>query len=191
MSVQILWYNSHIKIGNVPILWEHAFNKGLLRVLQLYEEGKLISFQKANTYFDLTVMQFNALVSAIPKKFKSIATAREIVWKSSYAVDLDRYRLANHVYKKLNSDLECCKFVRIIEKWSKVLRKPVVKTDIYKMVQDVFRVTNIPKYRSFQYRIIIWALVTNKNLKQWGIKDSDTCTFCNLTTETVEHILRM
>ena len=53
---------------------------------------------------------------------------------------------------------------------------------------DTFRVTNVTKYRSFQYRLLQRGLVTNIQLSKWGILDSDKCTFCQEDSETVIHI---
>ena len=53
---------------------------------------------------------------------------------------------------------------------------------------SIWRVTNVGKYRSFQYRLLHRALVLNTHLKKWNITVDDTCTFCQLETETVEHL---
>ena len=46
-----------------------------------------------------------------------------------------------------------------------------------------------PKYRSFQYRLLQRALVTNVQLCKWGIKESEKCDFCKEEKETVVHLL--
>ena len=44
--------------------------------------------------------------------------------------------------------------------------------------RDIFRVTNVAKYRSFQYRLLQRGLVTNILLEKWGIVSSSMCSFC-------------
>ena len=44
------------------------------------------------------------------------------------------------------------------------------------------------KLRSLQYRILHYAIVCNKELKMWNIKDCDLCSFCNLETENMIHL---
>ena len=51
-------------------------------------------------------------------------------------------------------------------------------------ITDCYKVTNITKYRSFQ----LHALVTNIQLKHWGILDTDLCTFCKEERESVVHL---
>ena len=45
------------------------------------------------------------------------------------------------------------------------------------------------KFRSFQYRVLQRALVTNIELKKWQIKESDLCTNCGEFRETISHLL--
>ena len=57
--------------------------------------------------------------------------------------------------------------------------------------KDVYKVTNITKYRSFQYHLMFRALSTNIHLKHWGMRDNDLCSFCNLHRETLSHLFVM
>ena len=52
----------------------------------------------------------------------------------------------------------------------------------------IYLTTNVPKYRSFQYRLLHRALITNVNLKQWGKSESDSCAFCDSNKETYRHL---
>ena len=47
-----------------------------------------------------------------------------------------------------------------------------------KMHKEIYGLTNVAKYRSFQYRLLQRSLVTNVLLYKWGIKVSDSCSFC-------------
>ena len=49
--------------------------------------------------------------------------------------------------------------------------------------------TNVAKYCSFQYRLLHYAIVTNVNLQQWGLKESNLCYFCGTHPEMIEHLL--
>ena len=55
--------------------------------------------------------------------------------------------------------------------------------------KNIYKVTNIAKYRSFQFRLIHRALVTNILLCKWGMMSSDQCSFCGMHTETIIHLL--
>ena len=54
---------------------------------------------------------------------------------------------------------------------------------------DIYRCTNIAKFRSFQYRVLQRALVTNIQLYKWQIVASELCTFCRREPETIIHLL--
>ena len=54
-------------------------------------------------------------------------------------------------------------------------------------VSGTFKVTNVGKLRSMQYRILNNALVFNKQLFLWKIKDSDVCSNCQEKTEDLMH----
>ena len=60
--------------------------------------------------------------------------------------------------------------------------------DFGKMHLDIYKVTNVPKYRSFQYRILQRGLVTNIQLCKWGIVPSENCSFCHEEKESVSHL---
>ena len=55
--------------------------------------------------------------------------------------------------------------------------------------KNIYKVTNVAKYRSFQYRLLQRGLVTNIQLKLWNISDTDLCYFCNQERETVSHMM--
>ena len=54
--------------------------------------------------------------------------------------------------------------------------------------QEIYKLTNIPKFRSFQYRLIQRGIVTNIQLEKWNILESSGCSFCNQYVEEVIHL---
>ena len=57
-----------------------------------------------------------------------------------------------------------------------------------KAFKDMCSVTNIAKYRSFQYRLLHWAIVTNLRLQRWGMRSNDLCIFCGKSTGSYLHL---
>ena len=57
------------------------------------------------------------------------------------------------------------------------------------MHRDVYSITNIAKYRSFQYRLLQRGIVTNVQLCKWGLREDDLCSFCGKSKETLSHIM--
>ena len=52
----------------------------------------------------------------------------------------------------------------------------------------IYHTTNVARIRSFQYRLLQSAIVTNKQLFKWKIKDNPLCTFCQEEEETILHL---
>ena len=53
---------------------------------------------------------------------------------------------------------------------------------------NLYKTSNIPKYRSFQYRLLHRAVITNVHLHRWKKRSDDLCTFCGREAETYKHI---
>ena len=60
--------------------------------------------------------------------------------------------------------------------------------DFGKLHKDIYKITNVSKYRSFQYRLLQRGIVTNIQLKRWKKRENDQCTFCAKQTEGVIHL---
>ena len=61
--------------------------------------------------------------------------------------------------------------------------------DFRQEFRKIYTTTNVTKFRSFQYRLLQRALVTNIHLQKWGLIDTCLCSFCGSHKETVLHIL--
>ena len=57
-----------------------------------------------------------------------------------------------------------------------------------RLIRRIFAYTILTKLRSFQYRILCWGLVTNRDLKRYKIVQDDLCTFCMEHPETIVHL---
>ena len=76
-------------------------------------------------------------------------------------------------------------------KWEQELGQTIVPNEFASLFQDIYKVTNVPKYRSFQYRLLNRAIVNNVLLHRWKILESDCCTFCQKNAETYTHLFVM
>ena len=50
--------------------------------------------------------------------------------------------------------------------------------DYGRMHQYGYTMTNVPKLRSFQYRLLQRGIITNIQLCRWGIVSNEKCSFC-------------
>ena len=75
-------------------------------------------------------------------------------------------------------------------KWRGEVGGAVAETliDFRDTVVNIHKITNIPKFRSFQYRILMRGIVTNIQLYQWKMLENDNCYYCNCERETLSHL---
>ena len=183
---QIIWYNSCIRIHHKPIYWKGPAQKGLMFVSQLYEEGQFKTDEVLNAEFQLSVMQINALKSSIPDHMKTFAKENSLeitpFTDKKFASFMAAEKTAKHVYTAISPRPEVVK--RKEERW----KASGVEVDIPKEVQQIKKLTTVMKYRSFQYRMLMQAIVSNVDLCRWGIKSSDMCSMCGSAKETCQHI---
>lgn len=74
--------------------------------------------------------------------------------------------------------------------WENVLNIELWPDQFAKVYKGIWSIMNNSKSRSFQYRLLMHALVTNSMLVKWKIPNViENCTFCNNSTETVVHLV--
>ena len=175
-----IWYNSEIRIKKKPFFWEHAFKQGLCYIGQLYTGSSTKSCRRVNKEYGLSLMQYNSLVSAIPKYLKAKYATIE-----PKEIELPTIK-TSQVYEDL-----CFNRTLLMGKHRKWEEELDLKFDFGRMLdgfRDLYLVTNVPKYRSFQYRLLNRAIITNIHLKHWGIVDENKCTFCGEHRESYLHL---
>ena len=93
------------------------------------------------------------------------------------------------VYKYISGDLSLLQ--NKYNSWSKHLGADLCKDvcEFGRLHQYIYKISNVPKYRSFQYRLLQRGLVTNVQLEKWGIISSSACFYCNNNPEEIEHLL--
>ena len=193
---QLLWYNSRIKVRNRSIFWRDAYQKGLVYVYQLFEQGDFKTDEKIYLEYGLTSLRYNSLKTSIPMEWKIFCKenpAQSILPLVPHNFDRcicgNIRNLSQKVYTYLLDDAMIIHYKFI--KWRQELGEEYedTLTDFAKRHKDIYRVTNIAKYRSFQYRLLQRGIITNIQLYTWGIAPSDQCSFCKKERETVIHLL--
>ena len=71
-------------------------------------------------------------------------------------------------------------------KWEDMLNKDISIEQFRICFLDVYQVTNVPRYRSFQYRHM--AIITDVHLARWKVLDSNKCTFYGEAPESYRHL---
>ena len=193
---QLLWYNSRILVKGKPFFWKDVFLRGLRYVHQMFENQEYRSFDTMWEEYGLTKLRYNSLKKALPMEWKQFfyGNAKEAfipIPPHSYDIELlgGGKGLAGRIYKFIADDIMSSHNKYL--KWKIDLGEDFCENIVQfaQMHQHIYKVTNVPKYRSFQYRVLQRGLVTNINLKAWGMVESDLCYYCNLERETIVHLL--
>ena len=193
MNTEILWCNSSVRIANQPILWEKALRKGLIQIGQLFENGQVITKDEARNRYDLSVLSYNALISAIPRKYKLYFKENRANLKTdvnfTFANMMSKRKdLSKTVYRSL---LKVESMEALKQRWRKDTCETLETDGFMQYHREIYVITNVPKLRSFQYRMLHRAIITNVNLYRWGRRDDMLCTFCNQEPETYRHLFVM
>ena len=179
-----IWYNSLIKINGQVFLWKKSFNKGLCYVQQLFSNGKRITSETAKEKFDLDIMRFNSLVSAIPERWKQLSKLGTPISHTVLRKVQNSKNPSQIVYREYTQDRRSIE--ELTDKWRNEINS--CRT-LEKALRSIYIITNIPKLRSFQYRTLYKSLVLNMHLFRWGITSHNKCTFCDSEKETMKHLL--
>ena len=152
---------------------------------QLYEDGVLISAKKAWEVYRLDVLRLNSLITAIPREWRNF-TCNSPKCDNQRFQQLMLYKnISREVYSELTQDPENA--AAKIMAWNEELDTCITHAEFYKHCTDIYRVTNVQKFRSFQYRLLHRAIILNSHLYRWGIKSSNVCSFCAKSKETLLH----
>ena len=188
----MIWYNSRLKINGKPFLWPRSYNQGLKYVYQLFNRGFMENQQTLAQRYNISVMQYNSLVSCIPKQwvvyFQQLSLSDYLPnTPTNYQYYKDKGGLSKTIYNSLNGDITLLHNKAM--KWNQVLGTSWSMTELGKLHESIKSFSNHVKMRDFQYRLLQNALVTNCMLFKWKLIESDLCTFCQNYRETTLHIL--
>ena len=193
---QIIWYNSCIRIGGKPIFWGDLYKRGLVYVYQLFCESGFRELEELQRDYGLTCMRHNSLRLAISLEWKEYFT--DLYQYSFLPTPPTNYHIlvgegnrgiAKKVYKYLSEDVLLLhnKYIKWREELVEEFCESLCEYGLLHL--DIYKVTNVTKYRSFQYRLNQRAIITNIQLFRWNRMESENCSFCALVPETLTHLL--
>ena len=150
-----------------------------------------ISENRAQELYQLDFLRLHALISTLPAEFRKVLTQKQVKWDSQYAKALDTKDLTKKAYRHLtiNKENNNKRLNKVANKWENTLLREIKVDEIKNQFKNVNKVSNVNKYRSFQYRLLQNSLVTNKRMYTWGMLQTPNCSFCKLREENILHLL--
>ena len=190
---QVLWYNSHIRIANRPVVYKAWEDLGIHYYKDICEEnsGRIRSYEQLQAIYgeNIKEMEYNSLVSAIPGEWKKVTEGYNGIQ------DLEHQCLYNYlckfekwspiVYQRL---IEGDETINKIQRNLENIRLPKIETQrIHKICRSINSTIKIPKYQSFQYRMLHNAIYLNNRLYHMSVAKSKMCSMCHEEVETTLH----
>ena len=187
---QRIWANSHIRKANMPFLdkkWKSKIE--FLYQLVHVNDKRFLSTTELQQMYDtnLSVMELNSLISAIPGHWKSILKYEkdELSLETQFEkLERDKYptkKLYSQYVKRSNTKGTH----RIL--WEKDLDIEIQEEKWETVFTNIFKVTNAVKLRDFHYKIVYRTLITNTKRAKYA-QVSEMCNFCQSFPETLEHL---
>ena len=198
---QYLTYNKMIKINRKVITpgFFKANENGIrnIRILDMinpqnvfYTTPEFNNLNKTN----LTQLDYNALKSSIPKKWKTIFIQNHnkvSIHPTEPSINIGNINKPISLIKSKdmynNLILNKMKPPTSIDCWIDIY--PFLETYDWKNIYSIpFKYVREPYLQSFQYKIINRILNTNEKLFKWSLKQSNMCNYCK-AIDTIEHHL--
>ena len=162
------------------------YNHGLIKVKQLYNNGKIIPFLTLRNRHNLTnnFLLHHSIISALPTKWKHILS-------NSMYIESVVYNNIDKIVNSVKASKVCYEsftkkvFIKptAINVWSRCYND-INWSVIYK---NINLSSNCVKSRYFQYKIVNRIIYLNNRLFRIAKVDPPLCYFCGIESETIEH----
>ena len=183
---QTIWYNSNIRINGNVIFWEKYYTKGLLWLSELIVENKPIDRNVAEELYGMNFLDLLSIYHAYINAKTVVIEDRDSGQLSVYEYFILQKSIAKKCYNILCYQPD--PFSVKLFKWIDELNEDFIEEEFISAFKCIYSVTNATKYRSFQFRLLHRAIITNIHLKNWGKIESDNCEFCHKERETYVHL---
>ena len=183
---QFLWWNSMIRIKGRPVMWQDWAERNILVIGDIVKGNGMC---KSNEELNVDWLRLRGIWEAIPKEWKTIL-GNEIAGSAKpflYDTLSKSKKTSRVVYDLLIDDPAV--LIKYLNRWRDDEGINLERERYQKAFLRNRMATKIARYKDFQYRLLLHKIVVNKNLKEWGLIESDRCTFCQRDCETVTHLL--
>ena len=190
---QPLWYNDTIKIGNKPVVYSHWIKADIFFIVDLLkDDNTFLSFEEFQEKFRINnsnFLEFYSLLQAIPK-----------IWKRTLLENItDRRHDGNKHITLMFSQQKVTKIFYDIfrqqtleiptsqKRWAVEMGYVIDENNWNCYYQIPFINFLNTKLQTFQYKIYHRFLYTNSLLLKCKLSETQLCSFCFETKETLSH----
>ena len=173
---QIIWSNSYIRIGGLPVVWKDLYDCGILFVHDLFNDtGPLKKIHDFNNILQKHWLHVASLQNALPKRWIELMSMSD--WGEEKPDPLDSVydkKGCSLVYNLMLEDSDALR--KYCDRWLSEIPDLSYENFCQAFVRHS-RCRCAVKYWDFQYRLMLKKIVTNADLCDWKLVNSATCTF--------------
>ena len=182
-----LWLNKRIRVNRQTVFYRQWLLKGIEYVHHLMDEnGNFLNFNQFREKYeiDANFLKFYGLLNAIRNNFSVEGTISEVdqILRKLLTVKSSSQAFYYTILKNINKCLKRKCFI----KWETLFDTEIEWNDVF---ENIYKYTNDPKLRNFQYKVLHRIFPNNKILHRMGIVNSILCSNCNAETDSLEHYL--
>ena len=172
----------------MPIIFTEWVEKGIMQISDLIENNRIMNYDQITQIFGrLNVMQYNQLISAVPKEWKKMIENITPNILNQTIEELPNQEIINlpntsAIYKRLNKNVEIIDV--LLKKWI-ILFPQIERKQLLKITR--LKIANIGKYDSFHICMVHRAILLNDRLYHMKIRESKLCDLCELEVEDYKH----
>ena len=190
---QIIWNNKHILVNNSSIFYRDWFEKGIIHVGDLYENGNFITLNSLKNRFNLNTnfVQYYGVCKAIPRTWKTVIN--NTAPNRPYNLASNKYFILNASHKPSKIfywqyvKTRCKQPEKVKQKWKDVFQD-LEEQHFKKIFIMPYTCTIETKLRNFQLKFIHRILPNRNLLFKMKKVNSRNCTFCKNVEDNLEHM---
>ena len=189
-----IWNSFYIRHPNIIHLKNKLIQNGCHNIGHLYYNGQFLSLHQFQERYNITLnfLDFESLKKSVPLNWQQKIQVNFGQTPENFATPIEHMIKHSKVCKYIYHCIVLHKTRRRTvheNKWENILDTTFSEAWWKNTYLRIHRVSMDTKLNSFQFKIIHRLLITNKQLKLWKLKDTETCTFCETQVETIEHLL--
>ena len=188
---QIVCYNSLVRSGEQPITFDAMIKNKVCYMKDLVDiSGKFYNVKDLNKNgFKVTWYEHLTITESIPHFWKfAVRTPNLLDFEiDKYELLKSRDKASRAIYKNMIGNTK--NLLKCAKTWSSKLGIYINEKEMSTYFKNIYRITNVSKYRDFQYRLLNNRIHCNDRLVYWKICESNICNVCQKDKQTILHLL--
>lgn len=190
---QTIWLNSWIKQNKKLLLNQKLKDAKIIYVRDFYNEqqNRLYTYQEFIQIVGhkMDFVTYNGIIASIPIKWKNALNGNQLQLDQNYINSTQWIVRNSQITKKIYNVIlpqDRADGTRLV--WNADLKVNIDECAWEKLSFESPRITNCPKLRYFQYRLLHRRLTLNTTRSKWDQSVSPLCHFCGNKKETLLHL---